>query len=871
MNSVINPFNITESITKYDNELETDITITKNNLNKYFKHIYILCIKKNKKINKEIYKKMISEELLIDLSKELMAYKVNTTLIKNFTHFNRLIKLEKNILELYNMFGYELEEYNLCLPVFNVAFLNVQKYFDTISNNNNLDQLYNLLVLNRFFCEKSNETTKSIISSTISNLDESKYWTFKFNCMYNFSELFFKRTFNFSCKSKLTNKSVKALIHNLDNDQQSSDDDDYLIEIYKKLKYVDPSTCIKFGNYKLFSMVKNCNYSLDDINNIYKELDYDQKFLFVCYMLASKEYSHLILNNQAILEDNIINDINVYNETFKVNLFEYLLSYAWIRFYMEECIRKTKMSSSDNFVFSINTASKLPVFDYDYLNPYTNPYMTILVKEKFLAPRINVHGVEYKRGRKICTYNEFLDRFNIFTTNMSNCNLFANIDFKKLKMAISGSCMTACLQVSHPLMELFDGSDFPTKFSRFCNEYYAKSDIDIMIKTQDMFEFIRNCREIHETVTTNVLCYYHPYAQESHVKLIFKKKLYIRVNKQYILNNILNEDISYGWFIQNINSTEVKTLFSSYLDKFLSEEEKKYPEYIHEYPEYFGMIDYDDINIYVFDENKSAVIIDTKGISENVDIESDIDTDIDEVIVSCINFKAHISAPQLNHDLEIFPIKSEDFGIVSQFHMPCVRAYYDGSDVFILPSCITAHMTYCNMDYKYVSGQKDPVDIINKYRMRGFGTWLNQNEIKTYLKYIEKIPFWKNLYNYSSGHNPTKVLSPLKIDSKIFKPRLWNSEFYQECVPIPFDQPYKNATSKSQSFISNSKYFAINKETGYVNPIKLELINCIKHLTSEYKNNVDNTSNPESTTENNGPTEDWGDSWGPGPSWDNTN
>lgn len=46
-----------------------------------------------------------------------------------------------------------------------------------------------------------------------------------------------------------------------------------------------------------------------------------------------------------------------------------------------------------------------------------------------------------------------------------------------------------------------------------------------------------------------------------------------------------------------------------------------------------------------------------------------------------------------------------------------------------------------NIDYKYVAGSTDPMEIINKNRMRGFGTWLNETEIKDLIKYSLHVPF----------------------------------------------------------------------------------------------------------------------------------
>ena len=72
--------------------------------------------------------------------------------------------------------------------------------------------------------------------------------------------------------------------------------------------------------------------------------------------------------------------------------------------------------------------------------------------------------------------------------------------------------------------------------------------------------------------------------------------------------------------------------------------------------------------------------------------------------------------------------------------LPIVRSYYDGNTVYITPSCISACMTFLNMDYKYFAGSKDPIEIINKYRSRGFGTILNENEIKRLLEYSSVVP-----------------------------------------------------------------------------------------------------------------------------------
>ena len=99
------------------------------------------------------------------------------------------------------------------------------------------------------------------------------------------------------------------------------------------------------------------------------------------------------------------------------------------------------------------------------------------------------------------------------------------------------------------------------------------------------------------------------------------------------------------------------------------------------------------------------------------------------------NFKYKISSSYLNHHFELFLTKIDDFaGLVSQFHLPCVRGYYNGN-LYLLPSCISAHLTYINIDYKYFCGVNDPIGIISKYYFRGFYTLINNYEKNQIIKY----------------------------------------------------------------------------------------------------------------------------------------
>ena len=176
---------------------------------------------------------------------------------------------------------------------------------------------------------------------------------------------------------------------------------------------------------------------------------------------------------------------------------------------------------------------------------------------------------------------------------------------------------------------------------------------------------------------------------------------------------------------------------------------------------------------------------------------------------------------------------------VANFHMPCVRAYYNGSNVYMTPSCISAHMTYMNIDYKYFAGSKDPISIINKYRMRGFGVFLNKDEIDTYIKYCHSIPFWNNMFNINPAKSKSynNYLGPLNINHKLFKPRLFNKDLIigEHIRPTSNDyniiqEPTEWIYSDDYNMIHISEVIEneiINSISGYIEPLKHDIIDLV--------------------------------------------
>ena len=200
-------------------------------------------------------------------------------------------------------------------------------------------------------------------------------------------------------------------------------------------------------------------------------------------------------------------------------------------------------------------------------------------------------------------------------------------------------------------------------------------------------------------------------------------------------------------------------------------------------------------------------------------------------ISETIKFK--LSSPQLLRTIELFATKPNDFfNTVARFHLPCVRAYYQHDNVYILPSCITSMMTGLNIDYKYFAGTKNPIDILNKYLMRGFGTLLNTHEKKHMTYYNTNIKTLNGLFYVSEKSKQiraTKLFGPRELTNNIYKPLCFLSGAPETTYnPIPttyiktlddLKQHYKHCASPENSGLDMFKMYPITSE-GNIAPLQ---------------------------------------------------
>lgn len=125
------------------------------------------------------------------------------------------------------------------------------------------------------------------------------------------------------------------------------------------------------------------------------------------------------------------------------------------------------------------------------------------------------------------------------------------------------------------------------------------------------------------------------------------------------------------------------------------------------------------------------------------------------------DYKYHIIVNKAK--LEVFSSRERPGRVISNFHVPCVRAFFDGKQLKFLPSFLIAMKTGLLVDYRYINSKVDTLDIIDKYNERGFTFITNKAETKV-LKVASPITFvndtpvnyaWSGL---SSGYQVYKQL-----------------------------------------------------------------------------------------------------------------
>jgi hypothetical protein len=809
-----NPLFGTLNLEIIDPELK-HVTLMK--LKKHFNRVLILCslnLNNVKEVSKKLFSPILDEETFTVLKSSLILIDSGMNILNNQKHLVSSLLIEKDVLEDYNKFNLDLNENELVVPIINIDYLTLIEYVNQYKNKNDLKSIYNLMLLNQEF-PTSNKLLISNMSSKIMNLDDANYWTYTFNCFLNMSNEFLKRDFDFKLVKRFD--QTISIIHKISkltlNDLQN---DDYLNVMFNHQKYVDAKCAVEKKGYKLYYIAKNCEFNNEDINNMFTKIissiDYysekinnikgfenlesklekykniveqleKQKYDLFNNLLVSKKYCHLIVNNHYILKL-MKSHIEKY-----IGLYRYLWGYPMLTLYIEESIKRTTMTGEDRFVVRINTANSFPIFPYFNKDPTLNPYMPIMIDNDLLDTDTNIGGIKYsttipKENRGITDLNGFRKNLNIFLTGNSDSCVLNNVDMTNL--AFSGSCITACSLKYHPLIQLFEGLGLSDdlKISRFYEEYYGKSDVDVICNIQDPFEYIDKVHQFRSDIFKGMNG-----VEEIDLQLNLNKKVAIIIDKKFV-NLVIKQEktnLSFDFITQNMrDNIEVKKLFYNYYldakktyieEKFSDFDDDRLSKIKETYYDIFSTVSIEDlVVIYI---NEPSVYYREDDFRKDVQNYSFSNFEMlkDQTFFFKFyeNFKYRLVCPKfLKKELEIFQPRYKDFfATVSRFHLPCVRGYYNGDDVYLLPSCIFSLMTFQNIDYKYFAGSKDPVEIINKNRTRGFGVFLNPRERYQYVNYSYEIDKWNKQMNLTSRKFTVvkEILGNLNLNNNFFKPK----------------------------------------------------------------------------------------------------
>jgi hypothetical protein len=763
--------------------------ITHENVYKYYQKVYLLLpLDTNKE---EFNSSPISVDNLRELQKNLIVIpkKINLLRIPIFFEWTKRInKIYLNKTNLGSLDYESLEEYLLVLPIFLFPYDQMLSFFELFKEK---DWFENLVINYKIAEYLKISPYYSEIKNQLETVNNS-YWTKESNCKINFSESFKLRNFKwkiFSNKAFDKTKTIEEL------KKFNLKDDNYMSLFFKSNGNFDK--ILKTVNFKLHRLPKVNNlFLIPEFNEFFTNLKGKQRFILFNNILLSPEYQHLLTKNPYIWT--LMSEMIQHSKP----LYRYLLFYFYLSLYLQENIKKTFLTQEDSSILSLDVACQIPNFPYLQKDQNSHPAIAVgqLIQKK-LYSNTNFYGMACfanNLGNEELTLSnteEFKQRLNIFMTGNSKKNIFSKVNFDKIYL--TGSMISACVPKKHPLMNLFTGI-IPTGvenpvdylYYRYFCEYYSEADVDVLIAEKDNFKFYEKVQEFKKQVAQGIeICNGMTDVSMTEEKI---RKGYLRFNLAFVTKTLLpywkekgiektTEEI-----LTTLNTEEtiklflpfyqekVKTFYYYLLMEYENKEEikTKYSFFFEEMPLDLIILDhYENIN-------DKKLKVEEMEFSEEYD-ETEIKTepwfDVRESI------KYRLSHPILNHHFECFSVPFEDpWSCINKFHLGQVRGYYNGS-VYLSMSCLMALQTNLSPDYRSMFGSKDPGEILNKYRMRGFGAILNENELAQIMKYSEDIPFWKNLYLIDSKKKETLVnfSNHLHLGNSIFQPRLLNSDFFE--------------------------------------------------------------------------------------------
>lgn len=724
-----------------------DEEMDQSNYYKYYKNIYL--IQPINKIENFWFEKNITQEQLDTIYKNCIVIKKHNSIGKIDIFYKMMKTINTRHLLKCNVGHLEFEDdIQLILPLFNFTYQEIIPFLDSYDNE---DWFHKLLIkhkIKEFFNINSNflEFKDNLNSSP------QTYWNKYNNCNIDTTKLFMDRKMKWNIYRSLNTEIEKTYT---DMRKYNLENDNYLMVLFKSKGIFDSNEEISSNLNRLPRIDKLINQ--EQLNEFIKTLSGKNKFKLFCNLLVTPQYCHLILNNGYIWD---------YMKPFvdaSLPLIKYCLFYAYLSLYLQEIIKKTNLRKEDTCILKLSNACKIPNFPYiqSYINSHPALAAGCLINKKAINSK-NFYGIACSNINRLNNMEEFKTYLNLFITGTDK-NILKDVDFTDLHM--TGSMITACVPNNPQLLNLFPSKNFTETFNKYIDEYYMDSDIDVLVTIRNPIELKKRVLQFKNEIQKNL-------DSKEPVTITHTYRGYININTAFIRKKL----IPY-WKDQGVE-VDLKNL----LIKFNEPEniELFMPFYENGKKTYYDnlKIDYTKHDMFKDTPEIKLTLFHTKN-GRNVmvnleEIENELNETSDEPYFKVIeSSKFKISHPSIKHPFELFSIPTEDpWWCINKFHVGSVRGYYDGEEVYINTSALMTFQTNLSPDYRIMFGNRDPGEILLKYRRRGYGVLLNEVELGQITNYVTKVEKWKNLTKLeikNKGHL-TNFLNHQNLLSPIFKP-----------------------------------------------------------------------------------------------------
>ena len=776
-----------------------------------FDSVLVMCVKDNVQFDSDlllaIYDYVVDNEKMNDVFKYFTVFRADMSMIKNKKHKNFSNVLNGSFLKThFPEMDFEVTE--IVIPLFEMTKTNATMYASLYSEHKEINGIKKMLNLTNHYNAGYKKPVEDQLIGYLKDMEKS-FWSYSENCQINMTDMFGTRGFDY--KDVRDDGIREALVANVTDRKESPDEiKKRVINVMategKEIDYISAAMSTKktfvdiydalgtSGKRTYYAKIDNQKLVLNEttIIDLYNSTSEDfEKYYLLNNLLTSKDYCHLILNNSKML------DITTPFINKHKTLFKYTMAYSWFCMYIEECIFKTKSTSKSRFVFDIETAHKLPVFYTCMDDIWQNPYVSLLVNKAIADVTNNcmsLHGIADTKYYGTCNLVEFKKRFNLFTTGDPDRNVLNGLEWNKF--AVSGSIMSACLQKESPLISNVASNDISdsNRLLMFFQHYYGTSDIDLMCSTMSVYEFISCAGQVFNVIKNNL-----PDYKEGDIEIEPIKSTAVVVTQHFFKERLsdLNDEVTTDYTAEeviNLIDTRDDDVVEYFYDLYQTVKKKNNRDIRKNSKELSEKYKFDktilklytrktmqgDINI-KFRDNDVLLKDYNQSDGETCFYINDFRDDDNKVSADenfmvykvCEGIRYKFTFKKLMRCIELFQVRGNDFfSVVGRFHFPCVRSYYQGDNVYMLPSCITAMMTGINIEYKYFAGTNDPVKIGNKYITRGYGAIFNKKELKHMAYYNSEVDEDNGMYHIPDKNKDSikHLFSPKEISDKIFKP-----------------------------------------------------------------------------------------------------